>query len=58
MKKIKLVLAITALSFSASASAMPEQVPDRYYEHYWGFLYFVITGHRPCVGPAGSWCNG
>ena len=58
MKKIKFALALVALSISANAAAMPEQVPDRYYEHYWGFVYFVITGHRPCVGPANMWCNG
>lgn len=57
MKTIKLACAIAALSLSASASAMPPQVPDRYYDHYFGFLYYVLTGHRPCVGPAASWCN-
>lgn len=33
MKKFKLLTAVTALSLSASASAMPEQVPDRWYSN-------------------------
>lgn len=58
MKKFKLTFACAAMTFSASAVAMPAQVPDRYYAHYWGFLYYVITDHRPCVGLDGMWCNG
>jgi len=57
MKTIKYACAVAALFASASAAAMPPQVPDRYYDHYWDFLYYVISGHRPCVGPATMWCN-
>lgn len=57
-KSIKLAVIAISMTFSASANAMPEQVPDRYYAHYWGFLYFVVSGHRPCVGPENMWCNG
>jgi hypothetical protein len=57
-KAIKLAIAASMLGFATSAHAMPQQVPDRYYEHYWGFLYFVVTAHRPCVGPENMWCNG
>ena len=57
-KMIKLAAIGALMTFSASAQAMPRQVPDRYYDHYWGFLYFVITEHRPCVGPENMWCNG
>jgi hypothetical protein len=33
MKTIKLALAVAALSFSAAAQAMPEQVPDRWHSN-------------------------
>lgn len=33
MKKFKLAIGIVALSISASASAMPEQVPDRWWDN-------------------------
>jgi hypothetical protein len=58
MSKIKLALAIAALSVSTSAVAMPPSVPSSYYEQSWSFLYFVISGHRPCRGPAAMWCMG
>lgn len=57
MKTIKFAVALAALSLATGASAMPPQVPDRYYDHYFGFLYYIITAHRPCVGPATAWCN-
>lgn len=56
MKKIKLAIAVTALSFSANAAAMPPQVPDTYYEMMWGWVYNVLSAHRPCVGPDDAWC--
>lgn len=38
MKKIKLILGVAALSISASASAMPEEVPDRWWTNMWSRL--------------------
>ena len=57
MSKIKLALAIAALSVSTSAVAAPNQVAGNYYENSWEFLYSVISGHRPCVGPSAMWCK-
>jgi hypothetical protein len=56
MKVVRLLSAAFILSLSASASALPPQVPDRYYDHFWGFLFGVISSHRPC-GHQGGWCN-
>lgn len=56
MKILKLALAITALSMSANAAAMPAQTPDRYYAMMWGWVYGVLGAHRRCVGPTDSWC--
>ena len=54
MKKI--VVALSALCSSASALAMPAQVPDRYYEHR-AFLVDVWIDHVPC-SPQVLWtCN-
>lgn len=39
MNKIKLALGLVALSISASASAMPEQVSDR----WWGNMMFRLS---------------
>jgi hypothetical protein len=38
MKKIKLAVGILALSISASASAMPDAVPARWYDNMWSRL--------------------
>jgi hypothetical protein len=46
MKKI--IFAVAALSLSASAFAMPPQVPARYYEHR-AFVVSVWDAHFPCI---------
>ena len=56
MKKIKLTIAVMALAFSGSANAMPEQVPDRYYNQMWGWVFVTLGLHRPCVGKPTTWC--
>lgn len=56
MKKIKLAIAVTALSLSANAAAMPPQVPDNYYAAMWGWVFGILTENRPCVGPPNAWC--
>ena len=46
MKTLKLGLALTALTFSANASAMPPQIPSSWY----GLMNFAwsMVAHRPC----------
>jgi hypothetical protein len=56
MKRIKFAMAAAALVFSANAAAMPPQTPDRYYDTMWNWVWVVMGAHRPCVGPAASWC--
>lgn len=38
MKKLKFAIGMAALSFSASAMAMPEAVPDRWWDNMWSRL--------------------
>ena len=57
MKKIKLTLAAMALTVSSSAYAMPEQVPDGYYDQMWNWVYVTLGFHRPCGGPKTIWCR-
>jgi hypothetical protein len=55
---IKLTLAAALLAIPTNAYAMPEQVPDRYYDQMWNWVYSdVLSVHRPCVGPAAFMCN-
>ena len=56
MKKIKLTLAVMALTASSSAYAMPETVPDGYYAQMWNVVYNILGVHRPCVGQPRTWC--
>lgn len=56
MKTIKLAVAVTMLSLSANAAAMPSQVPDRYYDRMWNWVAVIMGQHRPCVGPEDAWC--
>jgi hypothetical protein len=56
MKKIKLVLAVMALTASSGAYAMPETVSDGYYSQMWNVVYNILGVHRPCVGQPRTWC--
>lgn len=56
-KTIKLALAASLLAMSANALAMPQQVPDRYYDHTWDWVYAMLGIHRPCTA-AGGICRG
>jgi hypothetical protein len=55
-KAIKLAAAAMLLTFSANAYAMPQQVPDRYYEHR-DFLVQIWAGHICSMRPV-WWCAG
>lgn len=48
MKQLKLAIALAALSFSASAQAMPEQVPDRWYSNMWSRLAVMANNGGFC----------
>jgi hypothetical protein len=54
MKRIKLAIAIVGLSMSTNAYAMPDQIPDRWYDQMWS-VFSIKVGLKPC-GPQGSWC--
>ena len=56
MKNYKCVLAALALGISANAAAMPEQVPDRYYDHKFSWVFAILGIKKPCTGP-GTICN-
>jgi len=56
-KSIKLGLALSLLMMSANVAAMPPQVPDRYYDHTWNWVYVMLGIHRPCTS-AGGICSG
>jgi hypothetical protein len=57
MKKIKLAVGIVALSISASASAMPDEVPS-----FWTALmnrtWAIVADHRPCNRQWQHVCDG
>jgi hypothetical protein len=44
MKKLKIAFAALAVACSTSAYAMPEQVPQRYYDHL-PFRWDVLSGN-------------
>lgn len=48
MKKIKLAVAITALTLSTSAVAMPEQVSDRWYDNMMRRLSVMAENNGFC----------
>ena len=56
MKKIKLTLGVMALAVSSSAYAMPDTVPEGYYDTMIGHVYVVLGFRRPCVGNPRTWC--
>lgn len=55
MKKIKLALAIVALSFSTNASAMPDQVSDSWYGNMLFRLGVMSSNPGFCRGVPQSW---
>lgn len=56
MKKTKLAFGIIALSISASASAMPEQVPGRWYANML-FMHGILAGNPGfCKTMPAWWC--
>jgi hypothetical protein len=56
MKSIKFTLAAVALAISSGANAMPETVPEGYYDKMLGQVYVVLGIRRPCVGQPRTWC--
>lgn len=57
MKTFKLAFGIVALSISAHASAMPEPVPDRWYDQMW-FRIGMMTGNPGfCKAVSSWWCS-
>jgi hypothetical protein len=55
MKAVKLGLAIVALSFSASASAMPSAVPGKWYDLMFDRLTIMAHNSGFCKAQPESW---
>ena len=59
MKKlIKAAIALMALSISATVSAMPEQVPDKWYSNMMFRLDVMAGNHGFCRGHPQAWICG
>jgi len=56
-KVVTLALAASALSLPASASAMPEPVPSRWYS-IMEWVMWNSAEHRPCNGNITRACDG
>ncbi len=46
MNKVKLALALAALTYSASASAMPNNVKDSWYDFMYSWVLPILGNHR------------
>ena len=55
MKKLKIAVAISALSLSSNAFAMPEQVPDRWYSQMLSRIDTLVENPGFCRGVSQSW---
>lgn len=55
MKKIRLALGLVALSLSASASAMPEQVPSRWWDQMMFRLGIMSDNSGFCAAHPNVW---
>jgi len=52
---LKAVIALSLLSISASANAMPEQVPDSWYDHMLSRIDTLRNNPGFCRGLSQSW---
>jgi hypothetical protein len=53
MKNLKIAFAAAVLACSGSAYAMPSQVPQTYYDHFWDHVNVVVGNPGYCAHQMG-----
>lgn len=54
MKKFRIAFAAVAIACSASAYAMPAQVPQNYYDHLWDHWNVIMSNPGYCSHQMGG----